>query len=214
MTDRDTSRTELPSVIPIFPLQGVILLPDCELPLNIFEPRYLKMLDDARASHGIIGMVQPIVTMHGNSPAVYTIGCAGQLSFFEETADGRYLIELTGIKRFHIRSELSVTTPYRQIQADWFNIPEVVPDNIDQNLLIKKLSQYLETKGITGNFSGLKGADDDLFINTLSMVMPFEPAEKQALLEAETLKARTTLLESLLKIATSGTLPTSPPHLN
>lgn len=121
MAEDKNIQAPLPSVIPVFPLPKVILFPESNLPLNIFEPRYLKMVDDARANHGIIGMIQPKSTEGGleGNPAIQAVGGAGRITHYVETEDGRYLIRLTGISRFRVEEELTVTTPYRQTKVNW-----------------------------------------------------------------------------------------------
>lgn len=210
MAEENFHNTELPSVIPVFPLMGVILLPDAELPLHIFEPRYRKMVEDAFESHRTIGMIQPIHTMEGTTPKLYSIGCAGRIINMTPVEDGRYLITLKGIKKFSIQEELAVTTPYRQVVPGWASQKNIVPDNLFKKDLISQLVQFLATKDLTADFSALEKAPDSVFIDTLSMAIPFEPAEKQALLETESPWARAELFQSLLKMVNGGNVPHMP----
>lgn len=204
MADSENSPADLPPVIPVFPLPKVILFPESNLPLNIFEPRYLKMVDDARASHGIIGMVQPKTTEDlAGSPDLYSVGGAGRITHFVKTEDGRYLIRLTGLSRFKIGNELPATTPYRQVMADWapFNYdiaPSMPPSDFDRTSLMAELKKYLEKRGLEADYEGINTAPDTVLINTLSMIIPLTIAEKQALLQAETTNDRADTLKSLL----------------
>ncbi len=221
MTEKPTSSTEeeaakthlgdLPSVIPIFPLAGTILLPGSNLPLNIFEPRYLKMVKDARASHALIGMVQPQnADDQSHAPAIYDIGGAGRISHYAETKDGRNIIRLTGVCRFRIKSELEVLTPYRQAQPDWPAFSgDLAPDSninpIERTQLMDALKVYLDQKGLQADYDGINTAPDSVLINTLSMIIPFAVPEKQALLESADTHTRAETLQSLLVMLTRAT---------
>ena len=196
---------DLPQVIPVFPLPGAILLPRGQLPLNIFEPRYLNMIDDAMAGDRIIGMIQPhpgSETLPGLSP----IGCAGRITSFAETSDGRYLITLTGCARFRLGSELPSRTPYRQIRADFapfeadLAAPPVDDVGLDRDGLLDALRAYLETRGLDIDWDTAETAPPEALINSLSMALPFDPPEKQALLEAASLTDRSAVLTALLTI--------------
>lgn len=199
---------DLPQVIPVFPLPGAILLPRGQLPLNIFEPRYLNMIDDAMAGDRIIGMVQPQAGPHGLSP----VGCAGRITSFAETSDGRYLITLTGCARFRLASEIPTQTPYRQIRADFgpfetdLSPPPVDDIGLDRDGLLDALRAYLETRGLDIDWDTAETAPPEALVNSLSMALPFDPPEKQALLEAPGLTDRSTVLTALLTIdaATDG----------
>ncbi len=210
MADSENSPADLPPVIPVFPLPKVILFPESNLPLNIFEPRYLKMVDDARASHGIIGMVQPRTTEDlAGSPELYNVGGAGRITHFVKTEDGRYLIRLTGLCRFKIDNELPVTTPYRQVMANWapFDcdmMPPMPPGGFDRTSLMAELKTYLEKRGLEADYEGINAAPDTVLINTLSMIIPLTIAEKQALLQAETTNDRAETLKSLLMMVSMG----------
>lgn len=191
----------LPETIPVFPLEGVLLLPTGTLPLNIFEKRYLKMVEDALAGSRLIGMIQP----KGNSASLYDIGCAGKITEFEETPDGRYQITLTGICRFKITKELEVKTPYRQVLADWggFHQDLATPVclDIDRGKLTALLQSYFSAQEMNCDWAALKQAPDNRLMTCLSMVCPFEPEEKQALLEAPCCRERAKMFMSMLEMA-------------
>ncbi|CAN7326626.1 LON peptidase substrate-binding domain-containing protein [Brevundimonas sp. LjRoot202] len=195
---------DLPQVIPVFPLPGAILLPRGQLPLNIFEPRYLNMIDDAMAGDRIIGMIQPQGSQ--SLPGLSPVGCAGRITSFAETSDGRYLITLTGCARFRLAAELPTQTPYRQIRADFapfeadLAAPPVDDVGLDRDTLLDALRAYLETRGLDIDWDTAETAPPEALINSLSMALPFEPAEKQALLEAVSLTDRSDVLTALLTI--------------
>ncbi len=200
---------DLPQVIPVFPLPGTILLPRGQLPLNIFEPRYLNMIDDAMAGDRIIGMVQPtpaLRSLRDLSP----VGCAGRITSFAETSDGRYLITLTGCARFRLANELPSQTPYRQVRADFssFESDLVAPPTdeagLDRDNLLDALRAYLETRGLDIDWDTAESAPPEALINSLSMALPFEPPEKQALLEAPELNDRAVVLTALMRIDAAG----------
>ena len=202
---------DLPQVIPVFPLPGAILLPRGQLPLNVFEPRYLNMIDDAMAGDRMIGMVQPVAGER-SLPNLSLIGCAGRITSFAETSDGRYLITLTGCARFRLASELPAQTPYRQIRADFapfeddLSAPPVDDVGLDRDGLLDALRAYLEMRGLDIDWDTAESAPPEALINSLSMALPFDPPEKQALLEAVSLTDRSTVLTALLTIdaATDG----------
>ena len=195
---------DLPQVIPVFPLPGAILLPRGQLPLNIFEPRYLNMIDDAMAGDRIVGMIQPQGSQ--SLPGLSPVGCAGRITSFAETSDGRYLITLTGCARFRLASELPTQTPYRQVRADFtafeadLAAPPVDDVGLDRETLLDALRAYLETRGLDIDWDTAETAPPEALINSLSMALPFEPPEKQALLEAVSLTDRSTVLTALMTI--------------
>ncbi|WP_420479077.1 LON peptidase substrate-binding domain-containing protein [Brevundimonas sp. FT23028] len=200
---------DLPQVIPVFPLSGILLLPRGQLPLNIFEPRYLNMIDDAMAGDRIIGMIQPSggpTRLPGLSP----IGCAGRITSFNETSDGRYLISLTGIARFRVAAELPVQTPYRQVRAafdawaDDLVAPPAGEGGLDRDGLLDALKAYLETRGLDIDWDTAETAPPEALVNSLAMALPFEPTEKQALLEASDLDSRAAVLTALMQIGAAG----------
>ena len=196
---------DLPQVIPVFPLPGAILLPRGQLPLNIFEPRYLNMIDDAMAGDRIIGMIQPTIGPR-SLPSLSPVGCAGRITSFAETSDGRYLVTLTGCARFRLASELPTQTPYRQIRADFtpfeadLSAPPVDDVGLDRDGLLDALRAYLEARSLDIDWDTAESAPPEALINSLSMALPFELPEKQALLEAISLTDRSAVLTALLTI--------------
>jgi Lon protease-like protein len=199
---------DLPDTIAVFPLSGALLLPRARLPLHIFEPRYLAMLDDALKQPGrLVGMVQP--RGDGNPPPLHSIGCAGRITAFSETEDGRYMITLTGICRFRLREEVTGFTPYRRVRTEWtgFERDFAGPDEdagFARAGFLDLLGRYFEHAGLSTDWSALKGAEDELLINSLSMLCPFDAEEKQALLEAPCLKTRRETLTALMRMALHG----------
>ncbi|MDR6626756.1 LON peptidase substrate-binding domain-containing protein [Caulobacter segnis] len=202
---------DLPLVIPVFPLDGVLLLPGGQLPLNIFEPRYLNMLDDAMSGERIIGMLQTRPGGDHQRPALAPVGCAGRVTSFAETSDGRYLITLTGLCRFRAGDELPVRTPYRQMRVDFSPYePDLREDGAgertaaDIDRLLVALRRYLDHRGLAIDWGDAESAPSDALINSLAMALPFDPMEKQALLEAETIFERKATLTALLEIDAAG----------
>ena len=174
------------------------------MPLNVFEPRYLNMVDDAMAGDRVIGLIQPIGGL-GVQPPLARVGCAGRITSFNETSDGRYLITLTGVCRFQVTGELQVRTPYRQVRADFapFEADLRTPDPaavFDRHSFLEALRPYLEHRGLDVDWDTAEAAPQEALINSLAMALPFEPPEKQALLEADTLDARAQALTALLRI--------------
>lgn len=201
---RRISFHSLPSAIPVFPLEGALLLPRSRLPLNIFEPRYLAMLDDAlRSDHRLIGMAQP--REDGPTPPLYDIGCCGRVTSFSETEDGRYLIALTGIIRFRIAEEIDGFTPFRRVRPDWapfetdMEQPAAAADDEDREALLDLLRRYFESTSLSADWEALSRADDETLVNAIAMLCPFSPQEKQALLEAPTLAHRKKDLKALME---------------
>lgn len=199
---------DLPDRIPIFPLSGAILLPRCRLPLNIFEPRYLNMIDDALAGDRIIGMVQPIGRRSDDAaPATYSIGCAGRIAQFSETDDGRYLITLVGVSRFDVKSEPPAQKPYRIAQCDWRRFQDDFAacdaEEVDRASLMGALRRYLNAERLDADWPSIERAKPEALVNSLAMICPFEPDEKQALLEAPRLKDRAEALTALMRITTA-----------
>jgi uncharacterized protein len=199
---------EMPGVIPVFPLPGALLLPRGQMPLNIFEPRYLAMVDDAlRDGHRLIGMIQPDAGQGGqvDKPRLYTIGCAGRITQLAESGDGRYLIELTGVARFRIEEELKVATPYRQCRvtyapfADDF-VARKGENAVDRSALLSALTQFLKANDLSADWEGIEKAPNEALVNALSMMSPYGTAEKQALLEAPDLKTRAEILIAITEI--------------
>ncbi len=195
----------LPTRFPIFPLRGCLLLPNGNLPLNIFEPRYLAMVRDAMQTDQVIGMVQPRSEEDGGgAPPVFQVGCAGRISNFEETQDGRYLITLTGVCRFDIAQELEVTTPYRQVVASFVRWrgdlqPEPPPDRLKDDL-VRALEVYFRRHNIEADWQALRAAPLAALVTSLAMICPFAAEEKQALLEAPAMTDQAELLVALMEM--------------
>ena len=193
---------DLPDIIPVFPLAGALLLPRGQLPLNIFEPRYLEMVDDAfRDGHRLIGMIQPDPA-HGGSeekPALFTVGCIGRITQMAETGDGRYLLQLTGVVRFRVVEELIVATAYRQCRvttipfADDF-VARKGEDQVDRKAVLEALTAFLKANKLKTDWDGVESAPNEALVNALAMMSPYGAAEKQALLEAPDLKSRAEIL--------------------
>ena len=198
---------DLPQVIPVFPLDGAILLPGGELPLRIFEPRYLNMVDDAMSGDRIIGMIQTRAGGDRERPALAPVGCAGRITSYAETSDGRYLITLTGVCRFEAGEELTIATPYRQVRASYDRFEgDLARDEATEapeaarTRFAHALKRYLNRRELDIDWDTAAQAPLEALINSLAMGLPFEPAEKQALLEAPDLAARFDTLTTLLEI--------------
>ena len=196
---------ELPDTIPVFPLEGVLLLPRGELPLNVFEPRYVQMVEDALRTHRIIGMIQPETEEEEGKPALYGCGCAGRITAFGETGDGRYVLTLTGVARYNLLEELATDTPYRQCRVTFAPfISDFVEgegeDDVDRAAVLKTLRDFAEANSLKVDWRGIESASNDSLVNALSMMSPFGPREKQALLEATDLKARADVLIAITEI--------------
>ena len=205
--------SELPAIIPVFPLAGALLLPRGQMPLNIFEPRYLAMVDDALADrHRLIGMIQPDTAHPGpeDKPNLYKIGCVGRITQLAETGDGRYLLELTGVARFRIEEEPAVLTPYRQCRvsyqpfADDF-VARKGEDAVNREELLKTLSDFLKANKLKADWEGIEKAPNEALVNALAMMSPYGSAEKQALLEAPDLKTRAEILIAVTEIELAKT---------
>ncbi len=197
---------DLPGEFPVFPLAGALLLPHGKLPLNIFEPRYKAMVEDALAEQRMFGMIQPDAGQPagGAGPGLFGVGCLGRLSSFSETDDGRYLIALTGVIRFDVRSELEARRGYRRVAADFVRFRHDLqppPTSLPQRAgLVSALRQYFAANGFDANWTAIDGMEDDELVVTLGMVCPFDPLEKQALLEAAEPAARADTLLTLLQM--------------
>ena len=194
----------LPTSVRLFPLPGALLLPRAMLSLNIFEPRYLQMVRDAMAGDRLIAMIQP---RNLSEPwDLFGIGCVGRITQYAETGDGRYQIALTGLARFRLATEIPADTPYRQAQADFTayaaDLAEAPPLAAATRAdLEHSLRQYLEVNGLSADWEAVSAADDESLVNTLASVCPFTPAERQAVLEAPDLGARTTTLVALMRLS-------------
>lgn len=208
---------DLPSEIPVFPLAGALLLPRGKLPLNIFEPRYLALTEDALAARRMFGMIQPDPSAPATpcGPGLYRVGCLGRLSSFAETDDGRFLITLTGVVRFNLVDEREMRNGYRRIAADY---RPYLPDldvaaeslAIPRETLTTALRSYFAHRGFEANWDAVARIEDDMLVVTLAMICPFEPAEKQALLEAPADPERASTLLALLQIGAAGDSSTPP----
>lgn len=201
------SPADVPPVIPVFPLGGALLLPRAELPLNIFEPRYLAMVDDALAGGRLIGMVQPdeAAAETERGPDVFKVGCLGRLTQFSETGDGRYLITLTGICRFRVLSEVDTTTPYRQFRVDTAAFTDDFKASageaeVDREAVLAALAAFLDANKLEADWDGIRQAGTETLVNALSVMSPYGTLEKQALLEAENLKARADMLVAITQM--------------
>jgi Lon protease-like protein len=199
---------DLPETIPIFPLPGALLLPRARLPLHIFEPRYLAMVEDAlKTPERLIGMIQPVET--GNPARLHAIGCAGRLTAFSETEDGRYMISLSGASRFRVRQEVEGFTPYRRCEVSWEGFgrdrgPAEKDPGLDRGPFMEILGRYFQSQGLSTDWDAVKEAEDELLINSIAMLCPFPPEDKQALLEAPTLVERRETLVALIEFALHG----------
>ncbi|HEY0833927.1 MAG TPA: LON peptidase substrate-binding domain-containing protein [Azospirillum sp.] len=200
----------LPREIPVFPLSGVLLLPHGRLPLNIFEPRYLAMVADALAGDRVIGMIQPTdPASRAKAPALYETGCAGRITAFSETDDGRMLITLTGLCRFSVLRELPAAAGgYRRVVPAWERFAgdleaetADVAGALDRARLTAGLKCYFRAQGISANWDHIQCTPDERLVTSLAMVCPFEACEKQALLEAPDLAERAKLLIALIEMA-------------
>ena len=209
---------DLPQVIPVFPLDGALLLPHGALPLNIFEPRYLNMIDDAMSGERLVGMLATLPGTDAARPSLARIGCAGRITSYAETSDGRYLITLTGLCRFRVAAELPTPSPYRQVRADYgpyagdlHDRPQV--DEEDRASVLMALKAYLERRGLAVDWRMAEDAPIESLVNSLSMALPFEQAEKQALLEAADVEERRRALVALMRIDAEYGEDDDPPSL-
>jgi Lon protease-like protein len=223
----DPTFEQLPETLPIFPLSGVLLLPGGKLPLNIFEPRYLSMIFDSLAGHRMIGMVQPMqpggfagdgLPTEDGRPKVHQVGCAGRIVSFNETDDGRLLLALSGICRFRIGHELEpaqggyrrVSAIFSPFRSDLDHAEEVVA--LDRERLMAGLAAFFRNRNLSTDWDAVKKAGDENLVTSLSMVLPFGPAEKQALLEAPDTAARAKLLIAFLEMTAFGPTTDTPPQ--
>ncbi len=207
---------QLPAEFPVFPLPGALLLPRGKLPLNIFEPRYKAMVEDALGLGRMFAMIQPDPSQGEtpNGPGLFQIGCLGRLSSFSETDDGRFLITLTGVARFRIIRETTMHRGYRRVAGDFgpfLGDLDLSPNalGIERDTLLAALKSYFTQRGVDANWDAIRRMDDDTLVVTLAMACPFEPAEKQALLEATTATDRAAILLALLQMGAAS--PDPPP---
>jgi hypothetical protein len=199
---------DLPEIIPVFPLAGALLLPRGQMPLNIFEPRYMAMVDDSmRDGHRLIGMIQPDPAHPGSEdkPTLFKVGCIGRITQIAETGDGRYLMQLTGVARFRVEEELNVATLYRQCRvstvpfADDF-VARRGEDQVDRKAVLDTLSSFLKANNMKTDWQSVEKAPNEALVNALAMMSPYGVAEKQALLEAPDLKSRAEILIAVTEI--------------
>jgi Lon protease-like protein len=212
---------DLPEIVPVFPLPGALLLPRGQMPLNIFEPRYLAMVDDAfRDGHRLIGMIQPDIAhspKNSDKPRLFSVGCVGRITQLAESGDGRYILELTGVSRFKVVKELEVLTDYRQCKVDFFAFADdftarMGEDEVDREALLAVLADFLKANDLKVDWEGVESAPNEALVNALAMMSPYGVAEKQAMLEAPDLKIRAEILIAvtemdLAKKRTSGDPP-------
>ena len=198
---------DLPDTVPVFPLSAALLLPGGRLPLNVFEPRYLEMLDHALAGNRLIGMIQPSLdgaTRADGEPELCEVGCLGRITSFAETGDGRCLISLQGVCRFRVAGEIGARTPFRQCRITCFLAdldPEAGAQDVDRAALLKAFRAYLKANDLDADWDSVSRAENAMLVNALSMMAPYGPAEKQALLEAPDLKTRAETLIAMTEIA-------------
>jgi uncharacterized protein len=203
--------SDLAEVIPVFPLAGALLLPRGQMPLNIFELRYLAMVDDAlRLGHRLVGMIQPDTSHPGPpgsepGPHLYRVGCVGRITQLAESGDGRYLMQLTGIARFRITEELVVPTPYRQCRVSYNEFVDDFTarkgeDAVDRTHLLQALRRFLDVNHLKADWEGIESAPNEALVNALAMMSTYGTAEKQALLEAPDLKTRADMLIAMTEI--------------
>lgn len=199
--------SDVPNVVPVFPLSAALLLPGGRMPLNVFEPRYLQMIDEAMTGTRLIGMIQPSLdgaVRKDGEPQICEVGCLGRVTSLAETGDGRYLIVLQGVCRFRVTSELSVRTPFRQCRIVSFEgdlNEEQGTGEINRPALLKTFRAYLEANGLDADWESVSRAENTMLVNALSMMAPYGAAEKQALLEAPDLKSRAETLIAITEMA-------------
>ncbi len=202
---------ELPAEFPVFPLEGALLLPRGRLPLNIFEPRYVAMVEDSLGAGRVFGMIQPDPTAAASEfgPGLYQIGCLGRLASFSETDDGRFLITLVGVIRFSVQDELGLCRGYRRVRGNVAGYDDDLrldprPIGVSREILLGALRRYFGCRGLEANWDAIRKIPDDMLVVTLSMICPFEAPEKQALLEAPTEAERASTLLALLQIGAAS----------
>ena len=195
---------DLPSVIPLFPLSGAVVLPHGQLPLNIFEPRYLSMVFDALAGSRLVGMVQPLHGEKGNCPDLHCTGCAGRIVSFSETRDGRILLVLSGVSRFDVEDELELYRGYRRAKISWSRFTHDLDDeeiDIDRDRLLSLAKSYLKSRQLVIEWDSLDGLELPELVDTLASSLPFSSREKQGLVEALVIQDRCELLSALCEFA-------------
>ncbi len=204
------SFTDLPDTMPVFPLTGILLMPRAALPLNVFEPRYLELVDDALKGNRLIGMIQPVESEDTVlRPKLSQVGCAGKIIAWRESEDNRYLITLAGLARFRVKEEISALSGYRQVACDFKPFAgDLAQTSVDGDFprerLLAALQDYLSHRDMKADWKSVMTAPAESLVNALAMMCPFEPAEKQALLEAPSWIDRVSTLVALLEISTAG----------
>lgn len=200
---------DLPPALPVFPLSGALLLPRTQLPLNIFEPRYIAMFDAALAGNRLIGMIQPEQSAEEagrpNAPALSRVGCVGRITSFQETGDGRYLVTLQGVMRFSVVREIQAVTSYRQVECDFAPFASDLKSGegeeaVDRDALLRTLRAYLDANDLEADWKSVSEAETEILVNALCMMCPYGPQEKQALLEAPDLRTRAETLIAITEI--------------
>jgi uncharacterized protein len=215
VTDHYLNIADLPKTLKVFPLRGVIMLPRSSLPLNVFEPRYLTLVNDTLAGDRLIGVVQPLPgagkdeSPEGSNAPLHRTGGCGRITAFQETDDGRYLITLSGIARFNIAGEEQTDAPYRVCNVDWSPFEDDLrhgfgEEAVDRDRLLSVLREYLTVNDLSADWDGINNSSNELLINTLSMISPYGAEEKQALLEADDLKSRAQVLVALAEMELAG----------
>ena len=205
-----TKVTNLPDAIPIFPLPGALLLPRSRLPLHVFEPRYLQMLDNSlKTPERLIGMVQPNEVAGRAGNGLHTIGCAGRITQFSETEDNRYMITLSGISRFRVVNEIEGFAPYRRCEVNWDGFERdqgksECDTGLNRDSFLNLLGRYFDARSLSTDWESLQEADDELLINSLSMMLDLDAEDKQALLEAPSLSTRRETLVTLIEFSMRG----------
>jgi len=196
---------KLPQSLPVFPLPGALLLPGCRMPLRIFEPRYLQMVEDAIAGNRLIGIVQPLTDDDEFEPELQQVGCAGRVASLKQTEGGEYSISLVGVSRFEIVRELRSNKLYRIVEVSWDGLGEASREGdsarVDREELVANLRTYFDTHGLEANWRAIEKSGDEELVNSLAMVCPFEATEKQALLEAPDLQGRSRLVIALMNMS-------------
>lgn len=205
--DRYKRTADLPQRLPVFPLSGALLLPRAELPLNIFEPRYIEMIGDAMGSDRLIGIIQPEPGFEKDDrPPLVKVGCAGRITAYAETPDNRILITLAGVSRFAVIEELDADSTYRQVVADFHPyavdlVSDMGASEVNRSALLKAFRDYLNANDMKADWEQVDAASTEVLVNTLSLLAPYPPNEKQALLEAPDLKTRADVLVALTEMA-------------
>ena len=205
------SAGDLPDRIPVFPLSGALLLPSGQMPLNIFEPRYLDMVDSAIAGHRLVGMIQPALGAadHAAHPPLCEIGCVGRITQFSETGDGRYLVTLSGVSRFRVVEEIETETAFRQCRVEFEGFPDLAEprkgeEAVDRDALLRTFRAYLKANGLEADWESVERASNAGLVTALSMMSPWGPPEKQALLESPDHAARAETLIAITEMALAG----------